>query len=69
MKKNEKLINSVEKIVDKIMDEINIGKSKIFNISDRLRDEYEERKKEPDNVNYELFRVIEEVEKKRKIKI
>lgn len=67
MKNNLDMIMNVKKIVDNVLSEINLGKSKIFNISDRLRDEYEERKKELETVKNELFHVITEVDELEKL--
>lgn len=67
MKNNLDMIMNVKNIVDNVLSEINLGKSKIFNISDRLRDEYEERKKELETVKNELFHVITEVDELEKL--
>ena len=67
MKNNLDMIMNVKKIVDNVLYEINLGKSKIFNISDRLRDEYEDRKKELETVKNELFHVLTEVDQLEKL--
>jgi len=67
MKNNLDMIINVKKIVENVLYEINVGKSKIFNISDRLRDEYEDRKKELETVKNELFHVLTEVDELEKL--
>ena len=67
MKDNLDMTVNVKKIVENVLYEINLGKGKIFNISDRLRDEYEARKKELKVVKNELFHVLAEVDELEKL--
>lgn len=66
MKNGLDLIVNVKKILDDVLSQINLGKNKIFNISDRLRDEYEEKRKELETVDHELLTVINDVDKLEK---
>ena len=54
--------NNIKEIVNNVIEEINLGKSKIFNISDRMRDELEIKKAELKEVKIKLYKVIEEVD-------
>ena len=54
--------NSIKEIVSDVIEEINVGKSKIFNISDRMRDELEVKEIELREVKNKLYKVIEEVD-------
>lgn len=62
MESKLEILNSVKSILNGVIDEINIGKSKIFNIADRMRDEIEEKKKELREIKQNLLLVIEEVD-------
>lgn len=54
--------NNIKEIVNNVIEEINLGKSKIFNISDRMRDELEIKKEELKEVKTKLYKIIEEVD-------
>ncbi|MBE6052502.1 MAG: sensor histidine kinase [Clostridium sartagoforme] len=54
--------NNIKEIVNNVIEEINLGKSKIFNISDRMRDELEIKQAELKEVKIKLYKVIEEVD-------
>ena len=46
--------NNVKEIVNNVIEEINFGKSKIFNIADRMRDELEIKRRELKEVKANL---------------
>ena len=54
--------SNIKDIVSEVIEEINVGKSKIFNISDRMRDELEIKRNELNEVKNKLSIVIEEVD-------
>ncbi|WP_195264331.1 MULTISPECIES: sensor histidine kinase [unclassified Clostridium] len=58
---------NVKEIIDGVIEEINIGKSKIFHIADTMRDELEIKKKELKAVKSGLSKVIDEVDYLEKI--
>ncbi|WP_300383317.1 sensor histidine kinase [Clostridium sp.] len=62
MESKLEILNSVKSILNGVIDEINIGKSKIFNIADRMRDEIEEKKKELREIKQNIILVIDEVD-------
>lgn len=65
---NEKYSSdNVKEIIDGVIEEINIGKTKIFNIADTMRDELEMKKKELKDVRSRLSEVIDEVDYLEKI--
>ncbi len=59
--------NNIKDIVNDVIEEINVGKSKIFNISDRMRDELEVKKSELREIKTKLYKVIEEVDALEKL--
>lgn len=59
--------NNIKEIVNDVIEEINLGKSKIFNISDRMRDELEVKKSELMEIKTKLYKVIEEVDALEKL--
>lgn len=62
MKQGKYFDNNIKEIVNEVIEEINLGKSKIFNVSDRMRDELEVKKSELRDVKIKLHKVIEEVD-------
>ncbi|WP_291652130.1 sensor histidine kinase [Clostridium sp.] len=52
----------VKEIIDGVIEEINVGKSKIFHIADAMRDELEIKRKELNDVKSRLLKVINEVD-------
>lgn len=58
----EENMNSISMIIKKVIDEINMGKSKIFKIVDNLRDEFEKKREELYEVKREIEKVIQEVD-------
>lgn len=54
--------NNIKDIVNHVIEEISFGKSKIFNVADRMRDELEIKKEELKEVKAKLSKVIEEVD-------
>ena len=67
MKQTKYSDNNIKEIVNDVIEEINLGKSKIFNISDRMRDELEVKKSELRDVKTKLYKVIEEVDNLEKL--
>lgn len=59
--------NNIKDIVNHVIEEINFGKSKIFNISDKMRDELEIKKEELNEVKSKLSKAIEEVDHLEKL--
>ena len=62
MDDTEENMNSISIIIKKVIDEINMGKSKIFKIVDNLRDEFEKKREELYEVKREIEKVIQEVD-------
>lgn len=54
--------NSISKITNKIVKEINSSKSQILNIIDRIRSEQENLKSQLSEIRYDISKVIEEVD-------
>ncbi|MDV4149631.1 histidine kinase [Clostridium sp. AL.422] len=59
--------NNIKEIVNNVIEEISLGKSKIFNISDKMRDELQRKKTELNEVKIKLYKVIEEVDYLEKV--
>lgn len=59
-------IKDVNLILEKVIDQINNGKDKMFNIVESLRDEFTREKQELDSVLEEIGNIIEEVDKLEK---
>lgn len=59
--------NNIKDIVNHVIEEINFGKSKIFNIADKMRDELEIKKEELNEVKSKLSKAIEEVDHLEKL--
>ncbi|MBD7915933.1 sensor histidine kinase [Clostridium sp. Sa3CUN1] len=53
---------NIKEIVNDVIEEINFGKSKIFNIADKMRDEIELKKEELKTIKTKLSIVIDEVD-------
>lgn len=58
---------TVKEIVDEVIEEINSGKGKIFNIADRMRDEVDVKKRELIDIKKRLEKVIKDVDYLEKI--
>lgn len=67
MENEEEFLNSIKSVLNGVIDEINVGKSKIFNIADKMRDEIQEKKKELKEIKENLLLVIEEVDSLEKL--
>ncbi len=60
---NEKYSSEdIKEIIDGVIEEINVGKTKIFHIADAMRDELEIKKKELYDIKSRLSKVINEVD-------
>ena len=60
---NEKYSSEdIKEIIDGVIEEINVGKTKIFHIADVMRDELEIKKKELYDIKSRLSKVINEVD-------
>ncbi|WP_235829614.1 sensor histidine kinase [Clostridium nigeriense] len=53
---------NIKEIISEVIEEINFGKSKIFNIADKMRDEIEIKKEELKSIKTKLSIVIDEVD-------
>lgn len=63
MENNKENMNSVSDIIKKVISEINTGKSRIFKIVDSLRDEFEKKNEELQNVKKDIEETIDKVDK------
>ncbi|VYU10922.1 Signal transduction histidine-protein kinase/phosphatase DegS [Clostridium tertium] len=59
--------DNIKEIINDVIEEINDGKSKIFNISDKMRDDFEVSKQELKMIKAKLSEVIDEVDALEKI--
>ena len=62
---NRYLNQNIKEIINEVIDEINIGKNKIFKISDKMNDELQEKKEELKKVKKKLNLVLDEVDELR----
>ena len=67
MGNEQKFLSSIKDVLNEVINEINIGKSRIFNIADRMRDEIEEKKKELKEIKENLLLIIKEVDNLEKL--
>lgn len=62
MNTQRETFTSINLIIEKVISEINSGKSRVFEIVDRLRDEFERKRIELENVKYRIEKIIVEVD-------
>ncbi|MEG0297446.1 MAG: histidine kinase [Clostridium sp.] len=62
MNTQRETFESINLIIEKVISEINSGKSRVFEIVDRLRDEFERKRIELENVKYRIEKIIVEVD-------
>lgn len=67
MEGEHEFLSSIKDVLNGVIEEINVGKSKIFNIADKMRDEIEEKKKELKGIKENLLLVIDEVDNLEKL--
>lgn len=67
MEKEINFANNVKNVINDVIEEINSGKSKIFHIADKMRDELELKRNELIEVKNRLYVVIDEVDYLEKI--